>query len=127
MNKKWISWDELGKQAKTTTGGRLVDLSENALPSLKCKNWVISQNPEFKKLIVTSDELDEFAVAKWIEKFSYLGHGNSLALDRPKTGCVYAHRPICLNTGPGSLTFYFVPHPEYPAGQEPKRPPAQYD
>lgn len=125
---KWINWKELNDRAKTNKGGKLVAVDNESLPALKCVEWSFSQNPEFKKLTVhAAAAFDNDTLKQWLESFSYLGHANSLSFEHKLNTRAYIHRPVCLNTGPGVLCFYFVHNPEYPAGSEPKLPPAQYD
>ena len=126
MKTQWLNWTDFLAQVKSKNRGRLVDLSDNPLPTATCGKWVVFSNPEFTKLVVEFID-DEIAAKAWHEKFKHLGHDHNISFEEKKSVRVYMHKPVCTNYNNRILTFWFVSSPAYPKGCEPPPKRTQYD
>ena len=102
----YCPWVELS-ETSIRNSVLLRDMSKPRLRPLKIDSWQFEKNAEFAKLFLVAARSSSRTVARYVDRYSLLGHSHNLKLilgDRE----FLIPRPICTDNGATSLTFEFI-------------------
>lgn len=106
VNKLHLSWPA-GLAPAVTTACKLIDTNKQPLAPLNAKQWFLTQNPDFNRLILVLADNDVRVAKRWINKLQLLGQPDNIILSFDKTD-IQLYRPVCTFFTNTEITLHYL-------------------